>query len=165
VSGQRSNLSLRHIAPLAAVLATLGPGAAQAASLSPDVPPPGPSLTPDPVPAAHHATVTRRSPSVRVAPRRLVAVAAPSPGSSTAVSAPAPRAQVERGTNQHVRHDPPVRVVDVVPLRVDVHRGLGAIAASVRDDLRLVLAAAALLAAVTAAAAGAALAHVARRQA
>jgi hypothetical protein len=157
-------LSLRHIAPLAAVLATLGPGAAQAASLSPDVPPPGPSLTPDPVPAAHHATVTR--PVVRAAPRRLVAVAAPSPRSSFSAPAPAPgRAQVKPRTNQHVRHDPPVRVVDVVPLRVDVHRGLGGIAASVRDDLRLVLAAAALLAAVTAAAAGAALAHVARRPA
>jgi hypothetical protein len=61
------------------------------------------------------------------------------------------------------RHTDPVRVVNVVPLRVDVHRGLGAIVEKVRDDKLLALAGAALLAAVTAAASGAALTLFARR--
>jgi hypothetical protein len=61
--------------------------------------------------------------------------------------------------------DPPIPIVDVVPLRVDLHPTLGAIASNVRNDGQLVLAAAALLAAVAAAASGAALAFVGRRPA
>jgi len=64
-----------------------------------------------------------------------------------------------------VHRDPVVPIVDVVPLRVDVHPNLGAIASNVRNDGQLVLAAAALLAAVAAAASGAALAFVGRRTA
>jgi hypothetical protein len=163
MSGQRSNLSLRRVAPLAAVLATIGPGAAQAASLSPDVPPPGPSLTPDPVPAVHRPPPVKRP--AAVAPRRFVAVAQAPRSHATVARSPAVLAPVVRRRPSPPRKEPLVRVVDVFPLRVDVHRGLGALANGVRDRTRLAFAAAALLAAVSAAASGAALAAVARRPA
>jgi hypothetical protein len=76
---------------------------------------------------------------------------------------PKPPAHLERAKpGRHVEADP---IADVVPLRVDVHGELGAIASNVRDDRRLALAAAALLVAVAAAASGAGLAFVARRTA
>lgn len=90
------------------------------------------------------------------------AVTSPPAAEPTARPTPKPRpAHVERvKPARHVQSDP---IVDVVPLRVDVHRGLGAIATQVRDNRSAILAATALLAAVLAAASGAGLAFLARR--
>ena len=162
MSGQHPVKSSMHrMAPLATVLVLLGPGAALAASPAPDAPPAGArtaALSPDPVPTAP----TRIAPT-RPAPRRSVQVVDPllsqaTPPPLSAVRKPAPAKP--RAKKQHAT---PARIVDVVPLRVDVHRGLGAIGSQVRDTKFLALAAAALLAAVFAAASGTALTVFARR--
>jgi hypothetical protein len=56
-----------------------------------------------------------------------------------------------------------VHVLDVPPLRVDVHRGLGAVKQTLHDDSLLLLAGIALLVATFTAASGAAVALVAAR--
>src|SRR5689334_1387696 len=112
--------ALRRIAPLATVLALLGPAAAHAAPPTPDAAPSAAaaqSPRPDPQPAqpAHHVMP-------RVIPRRVVAAVEPVqavPSTPTpVVPKPKPRHVVPKP-----RHTDPVRVVNVVPLRVDVHRG------------------------------------------
>jgi hypothetical protein len=161
------NSALRRIAPLVAVLVTVGPGAASAASPAPDAPPPGVTLGPDPVP---RTTPTRAVSHVATAPARRVVEVATTPVQPPATVATPPSATKAAPTPPRraapPRHDSPVpAIVDVVPLRVDVHRGLGAIAARVRNDTQLALAAAALLVAVAAALSGAALAASTRRPA
>ena len=54
-------------------------------------------------------------------------------------------------------------MLDVPPLRVDVHRGLGAVSRSLRDDSLLLLAGIALLVATFTAASGTTLALIAAR--
>jgi hypothetical protein len=95
--------------------------------------------------------------------RRVTAVVHPvatQPTRVTLVPVTKPKAQHKKQPPVHARA---IHIVDVVPLRVDVHRGLGAIVEKVRQDKLLALAGAALLAAVTAAASGAALTLFARR--
>jgi hypothetical protein len=152
---------MQRMAPLATVLVLLGPGTALAASPAPDAAPAGAdagALSPDPVP-----TVPTRVAPTRPAPRRSVQVVDPllsqaTPPPLSAVRKPAP---AKPRAKKH--HATPVRIVDVVPLRVDVHRGLGAITSQVRNTRFLALAAAALLAAAFAAASGTALTLLARR--
>jgi hypothetical protein len=150
---------MHRMAPLATVLVLLGPGAALAASPAPDAAPGSGALSPDPVPAAQH----RAASAVHAAPRRSVQVVEPVMSQST----PPPLQPVHKSlppkAHPQKRHATPVRVVDVVPLRVDVHRGLGAISSQVRNTKFLALAAAALLAAAFAAASGTALTLFARR--
>jgi hypothetical protein len=95
---------------------------------------------------------------------RIVAVTPPP------ASKPEPRAKPKPDTSpvEHAkpRHQVPADpIANVVPLRVDVHADLGAIAAQVRDNRGLAFAAVALLVAVAVAASGAGLALVARRAA
>jgi hypothetical protein len=173
------NRSGRLAAPLVAGLALLGPTGALAASPAPDASPSGAALAPDPVPTT--ARVVRTTPHTPPAthslppsrPHRIVeGVARTTPRIVTVTSPPAskrePRAKpkphashVERASpKRHVPADP---IANVVPLRVDVHADLGAIATQVRDNRGLALAAVALLVAVAVAASGAGLALVARR--
>ena len=161
MSGQHPVKSSMHsMAPLATVLVLLGPGAALAASPAPDAPPAGSStaaLSPDPVP-----TAPARLAPTRPAPRRSVQVVEPVLSQAT----PPPLSAVRKAVPPKPRakkHAPAVHIVDVVPLRVDVHRGLGAITSQVRNSRFLALAAAALLAAAFAAASGTALTLLARR--
>jgi hypothetical protein len=100
---------------------------------------------------------------VYVAAPRVATQPAHRPKASAPVHKPKPPKTAVHAKKAH--KDPVVPIVDVVPLRVDVHPNLGAIASNVRNDGQLVLAAAALLAAVAAAASGAALAFVGRRTA
>jgi len=155
-------VSLRRFAPLVAVLVLLGPAPARAASPAPDAAPTVAGLAPDPVPrTAPPATGHAARPA---APREIAAVSRPVlPAVEQPKEAPLP--VVKPKPKPRPQHPHPVRIVDVVPLRVDVHRELGAIAAPARDDRLLALAAGALLAAVTAAASGAALTRFARRPA
>lgn len=161
MSGQHPVKSSMHrMAPLATVLVLLGPGAALAAPPAPDAAPGSSALSPDPVPAAQH----RIAPTVpTAAPRRSVQVVEPVLSQAT----PPPLQPIHKPppskAHPQKRRATPIRVVDVVPLRVDVHRGLGAIGSQVRDTKFLALAAAALLAAVFAAASGTALTVFARR--
>ncbi len=163
MSGQHPmNSALRRIAPLVAVLVAVGPvGAAQAAP-GPDAAPPGAALVPDPVPQTAKPTPAKRA-VARVAPRVIASVVAPPPPRPAASVKPARPTRRTPVVRRKPHRDPPPAIVDVVPLRVDVHRGLGAIASKVRNDSELALAAAALLAAVVAAASGAALAAATRR--
>jgi hypothetical protein len=150
-------VALRHIAPLTAALVLFGPGVARAAAPSPDA---APAVSPDPVPKPAPRVV---KPVVHViAPRRFVEIASP-PAPAVPVRTARPVKKPARPQHRTpLAH--PVRVVDVFPLRVDVHRGVESIASQVRDDKLLALAGAALLAAVTAAASGAALTLFARRR-
>jgi hypothetical protein len=162
VSGQHPmNSALRRIAPLVAVLVVVGPVGVAQAEPGPDAAPPGATLAPDPVPQTTRHTPTKHV-VARVAPRVIASVVAPParPEASVKPTRPTRQAPVVK---RKPRHDPPPAVVDVIPLRVDVHAGLGAIASKVRNDGKLALAAAALLAAVVAAASGAALAAATRR--
>jgi lysozyme family protein len=113
-----------------------------------------------------HSTPVRRVAEVVVRTVSRPATVAPAAEStSTPTPKPSPKpAQHPRGKpKKAIQHDLAVPIVDVVPLRVDAHGGLGAIASNVRDNTRLALAAAALLAAVAAAISGAGLAAAARR--
>src|SRR5580765_5226078 len=58
---------------------------------------------------------------------------------------------------------PESKIIDVPPLRVDVHRGLGAVTRSLHDDSLLLLAGIALLVATFTAASGTTLAVIATR--
>ena len=58
---------------------------------------------------------------------------------------------------------PEIKIIDVPPLRVDVHRGLGAVTRSLHDDSLLLLAGIALLVATFTAASGTTLAVIATR--
>jgi len=163
------------MAPLAAVLVLAGPGAAYAASPAPDASPNTAVLAPDPIPIPPRAVQASPRPVLKHAvpaatrpPRFVAVVRTPTVETVTQPPAPTPKRRVQ--PPKHVvkhptpaRHDTSVPIVDVIPLRVDVHRGLGAITSTVRDDSRLALAALAVLAAALAAASGAALTFVVRR--
>jgi hypothetical protein len=155
------NWALRLIAPLVAVLATVGPAGIAHAAPGPDAAPTGSTLSPDPVPQPTKVAPAKHAVG-RVPPRVIVPVTAATirPLAAAKPAHPVRHAKVAKPAR---RHTSPPRIVDVVPLRVDVHRGLGAIASDVRNDTQLVLAAAALLAAVTAAVSGAVLAATVRR--
>jgi hypothetical protein len=60
-------------------------------------------------------------------------------------------------------HHPDIKIIDVPPLRVDVHRGLGAVTRSLHDESLLLLAGIALLVATFTAASGTTLALIATR--
>jgi hypothetical protein len=94
------------------------------------------------------------------------------PQTATPPAASKPRSRAKpKPQHPHLDHVKPGRrvaadpIANVVPLRVDLHGDLGAIASQVRDNRGLALAAVALLIAVAAAASGAGLALVARRAA
>ncbi|MGH3002036.1 MAG: hypothetical protein ACRDM1_05140, partial [Gaiellaceae bacterium] len=165
MGGRRVNhLLLRHFLPLIAVAVLVGPSTALAAGLGPDQAPGGGpvgggGLTPDPAPAAPR---TPSAPAVDSRPVSVAPVAAPV-FPRTVEAPPVPRRV--RTTRKHVRRGAarrpvarPVRIIDVMPLRVDVHRGLGAVPGPLLDDSKLALAALALFAAAAAAASGAVLA-------
>ena len=184
--------SLRRLLPaLAAVVMLVGPTTALAAAPAPDAPSPevppasvgssGGGLSPDPAPAAarpaavHHVHVSPRRVQTTPAPARVVTVqrAAPETRDVTAARvvptkpvAPA-RTATKPKPRHHVHAAPPkhraaVRLTDVMPLTVDLHPNLGAVAAPLLDHSAIVLAAIALLAAVAAAGSGAALVLTAR---
>lgn len=183
--------SLRRLLPALAAVAMLGgPTTALAAAPAPDAPSPevppanvgasGGGLSPDPAPAAarpaaHHVQVSPRRVQTTPAPARVVTVqrAAPETRDVTAARvvptkpvAPA-RTATKPKPRHHVHAAPPkhraaVRLTDVMPLTVDLHPNLGAVAAPLLDQSALVLAAIALLAAVAAAGSGAALVLTAR---
>jgi len=152
---------------LTAVAALLGPPAASAADPAPDPPAAG-VPAPDPAPAAHARAVERAPTIVRT---RLATVAAPAyrPAASSAPAATATHPSVADHTARQPAHprtraqpkEP--RVLDVPPLRVDVHRGLGAVRRTLHDDSLLLLAGIALLVATFTAASGMAVALVAAR--
>lgn len=159
---------LRRVIPLLlAVAALLGPQAASAAGPAPD--PPGSSApVPDPAPVAH-PRVVHVTPVV--VPVRRAVVAAPASAEPAATTAPATVATPvaartpERAAAQTRKRAPHAEghILDVPPLRVDVHRGLGAVTRTLHDDSLLVLAGIALLVATFTAASGAAVAVVAAR--
>ncbi len=155
------SVHLRRLLPLIAVAGLLAPAAAHAATPTPDVPPAGATLAPDPAP---HRTPARqpvkqpvRAPLI-VAPR--LSVATSSVAAPAATPRQAPRKHRERAPVKHRERQIPI--VDVAPSFIDLHPGLGAIPTLPRDDSKLVLAAAALLAAAAAAGTGTMLTLTAR---
>lgn len=145
---------------LLAVGALLGPGVAAAGGPAPDAPSPAATPAPDPAPVARPNL--SRAPVMRTAP--AAALSTPHIGAS-AVSAPTPPRTAHppaRRVHKHPVHAA-VRVVDVPPLQVDVHRGLGAVAPSLRDNSPTLLAGIALLVAASVAASALALTLVAAR--
>jgi hypothetical protein len=105
--------------------------------------------------AGQRAPVTRAVPAASVAAARVVV--APAPRRSRAHVKPAVRHVQKRVA----RTEAPI--VDVPPLQVDVHRGLGAMTPSLRDDSLALLAGIALLVAAVVAASALALTLVAAR--
>jgi hypothetical protein len=93
----------------------------------------------------------------------------PPPVTSTPVVVAQPTKTSAAPARKHVarakRHIPPpaIKIIDVPPLRVDVHRGLGAVTRSLHDDSLLLLAGIALLVATFTAASGTTLAVIATR--
>ena len=169
---RRTNWLRRVLPPLVAVLSLLGPTTAFAAGPTPEQPPSsaggsGRSLAPDPAPTAGrpaaHAHVQRHV-AVKSVPVATAHPTVVTPSSTvtpvTEMSAPS-RATPARPHPAHAvpprTHPAPVRIVDVMPLTVDLHPHLGAAAAPFLDHSALVLAAIALLAAVATAGSGAAL--------
>ena len=161
---------LRRVIPLLLAVAALpGPQAASAAGPAPD-PPSSSAPVPDPAPVAHPRVVNQ---ATVVAPARRAAVAAtvatqPAPSSSppgAIVAGPSISAPVRKGVNHPIKRArrAEVHVLDVPPLTVDVHRGLGAVTRTLHDDPLLLLAGVALLVATFTAASGAAVALVAAR--
>ena len=156
---------------LLAVAALLGPGTAQAAGPAPD-PASGGAPAPDAAPV-HHAKVAAAPRAPVVAPTRKAAVAAatytPPPVIHTPVVVVAPPKRSAAPVRKHVapakkavaHHE--IKIIDVPPLRVDVHRGLGAVTRSLHDDSLLLLAGIALLVATFTAASGTTLAVIATR--
>jgi hypothetical protein len=166
----------RLLPPLIAVLGCLGPATALAASPAPSAPAPdrasGGRLAPDPAPAAVHTAArvqvqrhvaVKSAPVVNAQPTLVTPRVTVTP--VTEMSAPS-RATPKRPRPAHVvprtrpvsrTHPAPVRIVDVMPLSVDLHPHLGAVASPLLDHSALVLAAIALLAAVATAGSGAAL--------
>ena len=156
---------------LLAVAALLGPGLAQAGGPAPD-PPSGGAPVPDAAPV-HHAKVTAVPRAPVVVPVRKAAVAAatytpPAITHTAVVVAPPPKA-VAAPVRKHVAPAKKpaahreIKIIDVPPLRVDVHRGLGAVTRSLHDDSLLLLAGIALLVATFTAASGTTLAMIATR--
>jgi hypothetical protein len=162
---RRSSVLLPPVALplLIAVGALLGPvTAAAAGDPAPDPPTAVRAPAPDPAPAAHselsaapRAPVTRAIPMASVAAPRVVVV--PAPRRSRVHVKPAVRHVQKRV----VRIAAPI--VDVPPLQVDVHRGLGAMTPALRDDSPALLAGIALLVAAAVATSALALTLVAAR--
>jgi len=98
--------------------------------------------------ATFAAPPVRRTPAVVVTPH------------TTPVAKPV-RKHVARAKKPAVHRE--IKIVDVPPLRVDVHRGLGAVARSLHDNSLLLLAGIALLVATFTAASGTTLAVIATR--
>jgi hypothetical protein len=161
----------RSIPLLLAVGALLGPGSAWAADPAPDPPSAG-APAPDAAPGAHPKTAPAARTPV-VVPVREPAVAAatftpPPVTSAPPVVPPHPKAiatpvrkHVARAKKPAAHQD--VKIIDVPPLRVDVHRGLGTVARSLHDESLLLLAGIALLVATFTAASGTTLALIATR--
>ena len=140
---------------LFAVGALLGPGVAVAGGPAPDAPSAAGTPAPDPAPVARPNP--SRAPVMRTAP--AAAILTPHVSAATPPRTTHPPA---RRVHKHpVRAA--VRVVDVPPLQVDVHRGLGAVSPSLRDNSRALLAGIALLVAAAVAASALALTLVAAR--
>jgi hypothetical protein len=166
-------LLLRRSIPLfLAVVALLGPGTASAADPAPDPAGSG-APAPDPAPAAHAkvAPVKRAAPVAAPVAKHAVVVTptfTPTPATNAPTVVAPQRPTVVVPVRKHVHRAKPVKhpeikVIDVPPLRVDLHRGLGAVSRSLRDDSLLVLAGIALLVATLTAASGTTLAFVASR--
>ena len=163
-----ANEFLRRLPPLIAVMILLGPATALAAgsspkALAPDTPPAqvltgvgGP--TPDPAPSAVHPAAPVRAPLTNARP----AAASPAVTESRAPSRAAPKQRPRSADVAPRAHTASVRATDVMPVAVDLHPHLGAVAAPLLDHSTLVLAAIALLAAVAVAGSGAALALTSR---
>ena len=160
----------RSIPLLLAVAALLGPGPAWAGGPAPDPSGSG-APAPDAAPVEHPKATPAAAGPVAV-PVREPAVAAPTftprVTSTAPVVAPhragvAPvRKHVARAKKPAAQH-PDVKIIDVPPLRVDVHRGLGAVTRSLHDESLLLLAGIALLVATFTAASGTTLALIATR--
>jgi hypothetical protein len=160
---RRSSVLLPPVALplLVAVGALLGPVAASAGDPAPDPPTAVRAPAPDAPPASQSAmSAPARAPVTHA----VHIVAAPAPR----VVSPLPRPSlthvkraVHQGQKHVVRAEAPI--LDVPPLQVDVHRGLGAVAPSLRDDSLALLAGIALLVAAAVATAGLALTLVAAR--
>ncbi len=161
----------RVIPPLLAVTVLLGPaGAARAAGPTPD---PATSGVPAPDPApVHPAKATSAPRAALAAPGRETAVAA-AVSTPPVTSTPLVVAQRAKTIDAPVRKrvprarkpaaPPEIEITDVPPLRVDVHRGLGAVTRSLHDDSMLLLGGIALLVATFTAASGTTLALIATR--
>jgi hypothetical protein len=162
----------RSIPLLLAVGALLGPGSAWAGGPAPDPAGSG-APAPDAAPVAHPTAAPAKPTTPVAAPVREPAVVAPTytpPAATSAPSVVAPhRAPVVKSVRKNVARakkpaaHPEVKIVDVAPLRVDVHRGLGAVTRSLRDESLLLLAGIALLVATFTAASGTTLALIATR--
>src|SRR3954452_11865487 len=133
VARRSTALLLRRSIPLLlAVGALLGPGPAWAGDPAPDPPTSG-APVPDAAPVARpHYTHAARA-VVAAAPAREPAVAAPTYTAPPATSAPVvivPRARVAAPVRKQVARPkksvakPEVKIIDVPPMRVDIHRGL-----------------------------------------
>jgi hypothetical protein len=161
----------RWIPLLLAVAVILGPELARAAGPAPD---PASAGAPAPDAAPVHQLKVAAAPRTHVVvPVRKAAVAAatytPPPVTHTAVVVAQPTRIVAAPVRKHVARPkkpvarPEIKIIDVPPLRVDVHRGLGAVTRSLHDDSLLLLAGIALLVATFTAASGTTLAVIATR--
>ena len=156
---------------LVAVAVLLGPGLARAGGPAPD-PPSGGAPAPDAAPV-HQPKVAAAPRAHVVVPVRKAAVAAatytPPPVTHAAVVVAQPTKRVVAPVRKHAARArnpvarPQIKIIDVPPLRVDVHRGLGAVTRSLHDDSLLLLAGIALLVATFTAASGTTLAVIATR--
>jgi hypothetical protein len=141
---------------LVAVGALLGPGAASAGSPAPDPPGSIRAPAPDPAPTAlSHPAVVQTVRAAAVSTPHVVFT-------PPRVHIPA-RPAAPRRHNHVAKAKAPAVVVDVPALQVDRHLGLGAIAPSLRDDSKLLMAGVALLVAAMVAASAVALTLVAAR--
>lgn len=160
------SVHLRRLLPLIAVAGLLAPATANAATPTPDQPPVGAALAPDPAPQRTPPGQAVKQPlraALVVEPRRAVSASSSALGvvaPAAATPRPAPRKHRPRAPIKHRTHQIPI--VDVAPSFIDLHPGLGAIPTLPRDDSKLVLAAAALLAAAAAAGTGTMLTLTAR---
>lgn len=156
---------------LLAVAALLGPGLARAGGPAPD-PASGGAPGPDAAPVHHPRAATAPKAPVAVPVRKAAVAAAtytPPTVIHTAVVAAPPTKAIAAPARKHVarakKHvaSPEIKIIDVPPMRVDVHRGLGAVTRSLHDDSLLLLAGIALLVATFTAASGTTLAVIATR--
>jgi hypothetical protein len=154
-----------------AVVALLGPELARAGGPAPD-PPSSNAPAPDAAPVARPKVAPAPHRTVAVPVRKAVVAAAtftaPPDRSTPAVVAP-PAKTIAAPVRKHVARakkpvaHPEIKIIDVPPLRVDVHRGLGAVTRSLHDESLLLLAGIALLVATFTAASGTTLALIATR--
>jgi hypothetical protein len=166
-SRRSSVLLLRRSVPLVlAVGALLCPASGLAGAPGPDPPASSGGPAPDRAPTARRQTAhvaAVRSPVTAVPVRSASAVVARPRSAPVAVlRQAASRPPAARPARKHVKRAA-APIVDVPALQVDVHRGLGAAARSLRDDSAVLLAGIALLVAASAAASAAALAFVGTR--